>query len=177
MPIPESSQTVDGVIEGVVAMLGTTFSLAQDAELGIWSGVINGVQAVVCEGQPGTYQPDIIIAVNPFSDSVTQAISRPVMGSNRPREIACEVKIVFSVFVAGADVAARAARQAVNAIAEPVQLYFRQRGQETLGGSCREAWVSDINGPHVANAYDSDGKYVIGRYGDSTLTITALIRN
>lgn len=180
MPIPESSQALDGVIEGLIAMLGTTFSLTQDATLGVWSGAIGGRQAVVCEGNPGSYEPDIIISIASDASGAagSAAISRPTMGTNRSREIAVEINIAFSVLVYGADIAGRAARQALNALLEPVQLYFRIAGQEVLGGSCREAWVSGFPQiPHVSNAHDSESGAVVGRFADAVLTVTALIRN
>lgn len=183
MPIPASGQTIDGVIEGIFSMLGTVFGLTEDSTLGVWSGPINGIQAVACEGQPGSYQPDIIIAVgyDGTSSGITQAITRPTMGTNRSREIAVEIKVTISVFVAGADVAATTARRALNALSEPIAIYFRTAPQETLTvngvQSCREAYLSNIDGPHLSVATDPTDGAVIGRFADSTLTITAFIRN
>lgn len=166
-------QTIDGCIDGLLALVQSVYSTTLDTTYNEQTATFNGLQLVVVEGLPGAYQPDLIIAV---ATDVRQPIDRPTLGTNRSREITAEIDIVVSAAIAGDATAQLAARKAANAAAEPIQAYFRTQGQETLGGSCREAWVSNIQGPKAAPVFASDGS-PWGRSSDLTITVTAHIRN
>lgn len=180
MPVPASGQTIDGVVEGLLTMNATLFGLAADPVQDVWSGTVNGNPAVMYEGDPGAYQPEVLIAVaydGLTGTPIQQAITRPTLGTNRSREIAVEVKTLYSVQQLGDESARRVARQAVDAMTEQVSLYFRVPPQEILSNSCREAFVTGIDGPRVSTSFDPNTGLVTGFFAESVVTITAFIRN
>lgn len=174
--IPASAQSVDKVIDGLTEACRTIYGATLDASLGeyagAWSDGVQDWQLVVVEGAPGNYMPDIIVAV---ASDVRQSVERPVMGRNRVREIEVQVDVVISVAIAGNNTAAITARQVANAAAEPLQIFFRS-GDETLGGACREAFISSLQGPKPSFASGPDGG-VWGRVAEVTATVTAYVRN
>lgn len=176
MTIPTSDQSVNKVHDALIAACCTIFGATLDPQLGEYAGMWNdGTEEralVVVETEPGTYMPTVIIAVG---TDVRQPIERPTLGPNRSREIDAEIDIVISVAIPGNATAARTARHTAAAAADLLALYFRQSGNETLAGSCREAWVSRQVGPKVTRAEDDEG--VWGRVAEITATVKAKIRN
>lgn len=93
---------------------------------------------LVSYGNPGSYQPDVIVGVH----DVRVKITRPTMSTARPREEAAEIDVRFSVYVAMGDTAQQQATETAVGMLTTFSNYFKTRPNETLGGTCREAWVS-----------------------------------
>lgn len=93
---------------------------------------------LVSYGDPGTYQPQQIVAVM----GTSTANERPVMGGGRPREEILAVEVVFSVFAPGTETQQEVATEAAYVLHDRLADYFKTKPNETLGGVCREAWVS-----------------------------------
>lgn len=132
-----------------------------------------GAPVLVTYGRPGTYQADYIIAVGMHT---RQPVTRPTMGTGRSREKLAEIDVVVSVFVPGTEVAQQTASEACDDLAELLDAYFRTSPNETLGGACLEAWVSNIDGPAPDLVTNPETKAVMGRVAESVVTVTARIR-
>jgi len=145
-----------GVLAAVVTLLGTLYP---------------GQEVLVCYGQPGSYQPDIIISLG----DVRTLITRPVSGTNRPREEASELDITWSVFVAGDETQQVVAQDLAYGLRNTFADYFKTKPNETLGGACREAWVSgDTYEP--ATSVDPETGDPVGRVATLTSVLTFLTR-
>jgi hypothetical protein len=96
-------------------------------------------------------------------------------GSQRSREEEAKITCILSCYRAGDNESAQlAANQDCWAMEGLLEVYLRTRGNETLGGVCREAWVSG----YEAKDYrlENDDGQVPGRACDITVTVTAVTR-
>lgn len=107
-------------------------------------------------------------------------ISRPTTGgAKRSREESAEVDLIVSCYrplsLDGMDDdgVQLVASMAAWAMVDKLHDYLRKRGNETLGGVCRDAWVSDTKDSDYAL---TDDGLVAGRCCDITITITAATR-
>lgn len=133
----------------------------------------DGAPVHVSYGPPGVYQPGICVGIM----ATRQPIQRPTMSPQRRREKgAAEIDLILSVFVPGADVAAQVAAEQCDDLAELIDAYHRTSPNETLGGACRDSWLSNIAGPRISLAIDPKTRGVAGRVAESTATVTAIIR-
>lgn len=98
-----------------------------------------GSGPLVCYGEPGAYQPDEIVAV--LDQRITY--ERPTMGTSRTREEVVETTVTVSVFQSGDETRQRVVTERAWEIAHAISQWFRTSPNETLGGSCREAWVTE----------------------------------
>lgn len=146
-----------GVMAAVVALLPTLYP---DDEV------------LVCYGAPGSYQPDIIISLG----DVRTISTRPVHGTARPREETSELDLTFSVYQAGDESVQVLVMQKAYELRNTFADHFKTKPNETLGGACREAWVTgDDYTPDVAiNPADPDT--VAGRVATLTSTLTFVSR-
>jgi len=106
----------------------------------------------------------------------TADLSKPTVGgSQRSREEESKITCILSCYRTGdtedAQIEANAPAWAMEKLLEE---HLRTRGNETLGGVCREAWVSG----YEAKDYrlEDDNGYVPGRACDITVTVTAVTR-
>jgi hypothetical protein len=123
---------------------------------------------LVTYGAPGTYQPDDIVGI---LDQRFE-IERPTMG-NRSREEVVETAVTFSIFRHGGEEAQQIATERAYALAAQLDEYIRAKPNETLGGSCRDAWVSggELVETKVLPRQKSD--VVAGRAAELTVTVTS----
>lgn len=158
------AQSIKATVSGLYAACVTVYTGQTGAD---------GSPVLVTYGPPSTYQPEVIVAVGM---ATRQPVTRPTAGTNRSREKAAEVDVVISVFVPGGDVAARTAVEKCDDLAELLEAHFRTSPNETLGGGCREAFVSRVEGPIPDVVVSPDSGAVTGRVAESTVTVTAFIR-
>lgn len=130
----------------------------------------SGRKVLVSYGKPGSYQPDFIVALM----NTRQPITRPTMGTNRSREKEAEIDFLFSCYVPGAEVAQQVATEACDDLIELLDAHFRTAPNETLDGACREAWVSNVEGP-VPDVI-TDKTRVTGKVAEAIVTVTVRIR-
>lgn len=156
------SQSIKATRDALFAALGT-----------IYTGVNapDGSPTLVSYGNPGNYKPLQIVALM----DTRRPITRPTLGPNRSRRSEAELDVVFSVFVPGAEVAQQTATDACEDLIALLESYFRTSPNERLGGVCREAWVSNVDGPHPQLVTTAEGKAVAGRTANATVTVTAAI--
>jgi len=129
--------------------------------------------AAVYYGPTGANLPELVINIG---NARTTDITRPTMGGSRAsRDETFEVDVLISVYEPGDWTVQRTAT--VKAFAAMAQLddYLRTWGtNQTLGGVCREAWVS---GWDLAESIsDSSNGEVLGRVSDLTTTVTVSTR-
>lgn len=129
-----------------------------------------GKPVLVAFGRPGTYQPDYIVALM----GTNRPIERPTLGTRRTRRTAAEVYIVVSTYVPGAEVAQQVATDACDDLVELLEEYLRTGPNEELGGACREAWVSQVDGP-TPDVVKSKSGGVAGRVAEAVVTVTLSI--
>jgi hypothetical protein len=130
---------------------------------------------LVSPGDPGDYQPDIIIAVMGIRAPVTQ----PTMGTNRSRDERIEIDVVVSAYVHGGPEAQQPANQAAWAASDTIVAYFRTSPNEKLGGACYNSFVSNrVLTPAIAweHVDGFDDPVPSGRTADVAVTVTAWIR-
>lgn len=136
----------------------------------------DGAKALVSLGKPGTYQPAIIVAVG---TEVRTPITRPTMGAGRSREQAAEIDVVLSVYAPGDESAQATANAAAFDLQSALETYLRTGDNHTLGGACRDAWVSGARlTPLVAYDALTEGSEPApsGRIAEATVTVTAHVR-
>lgn len=118
-------------------------------------------------GEPGTVQTAQVV----FIGDAHVSIDRPTMGgAKRSREHSIDLDVVLSAYVFDTD--QQAATEAALGLLAQLDDYLRTRGNETLGGACRDAWVSSYD---LAENPDDDATGG-GRRADVTATITASVR-
>lgn len=141
----------------------------------IYTGVLDSSAApvLVTYGKPGAYQSNNIVAVGMAN---RRPIARPTMGTGRSREATAEIEVWISVFVPGTEVAQQTASEACDDLVDLLEAYFRASPQEALSGACREAWVSNVDGPNPDVVTNPETKAVMGRVADAVVTVTASIR-
>jgi hypothetical protein len=133
----------------------------------------HGAPVLVTYGPPGAYQANNIVAVGM---ATRQPIERPTMGTLRSREATAQIEIWVSVFVPGTEVAQQTASEACDDLVTLLETYFRTSPQEALSGACREAWISNVEGPTPDTVTNPETKAVAGRVADAVITVTASIR-
>jgi hypothetical protein len=158
------AQSVKGTIDGLFTAM-TTLLAAQTG--------VSGDPVLVSYGMPGDYQPGAIVAI---AMDVRQPKTRPTMGTGRSRETAAEIDVVVSVYVGGGDEVQQTATDKCVDLCDLIEAYSRTAGNETLGGACRDSWVSNISGPTPSAAFDPTSGAVMGRIAEATVTYTAFIR-
>ncbi|MGX7679078.1 hypothetical protein ACSMXN_09270 [Jatrophihabitans sp. DSM 45814] len=148
---------------------------------GVWDALYSALQtlfpapAYVSAGDPGEYQPDLIIAMM----GITSPTTRPTMGTNRSREEIADLTLVISAYVAGGAEAQAPAIDAAYVAYGQLVAYLRATPNEKLGGSCYDSWVSfgsmvpSTSWEHVEGLADP---VPAGRIADLTCTVTAKVR-
>lgn len=161
-------QSVDGFVTALKAACDTIYSNTKD-ELDA------PTQVVV--SQPGQYQANYIVAV---ATAIRQQIIRPTMGSNRSRESMVEVDVVISIYVPGDETVQATANSRALSMQGQLETYLRTAPNETLGGACRDSYVSGASlQPDIAFQALDDPNVApapTGRIAENTVTVTAFIR-
>ena len=142
----------------------------------IFAGQVDGTgkPVLVTLGKPGSYQANYIVAV---AMGTRQPITRPTMGTGRSREKEVEILVTISTYVQGKpDVAQPSALDACDDLTDLLEAFFRTSPNEALGGACREAWVSNIDGPVADRIVNPETKAVTGYAAESFVSVTARIR-
>ena len=93
--------------------------------------------ALVCLGMPGSMQPDTIVAV---ATDVRQSITRPTMGTGRPRERAIEVDVTVSVFVPGDEMVQWDASRRLEGMCDRLEDWWRDGDNCHLGVDGDGGW-------------------------------------
>jgi hypothetical protein len=128
---------------------------------------------LVSYGPPGAHQPDVIIGVG----NAEVEIERPVAATSRPREEVFTLNVVFSVFSGGDETVQQAVTEQAFTMLSAFADYFKTKPNETLGGTCREAWVSSyVLDESEALAPPEDGGGVSGRVAEITTVLTVKSR-
>jgi hypothetical protein len=141
----------------------------------IFAGQIDSAEApvLVTYGPPGSYQPNNIVGVGM---ATRRPITRPTMGTGRSRNTDAEIDVYISTFVPGTEVAQQTATDACEDLIALLENHFRTSPNETLGGTCREAWVSNVDGPDPELVTNPETKAVMGRTANAVVTVTVSIR-
>lgn len=157
------SQSVKGVRGALFALCQTLYASEAGSD---------GKPTLVCYGKPGKYQPGQIVAVMGARRPITQ----PTMGgSQRSRRTEAEFFVVFSVYVPGREEQAQVvASDACDDLIDLLESYFRTSPGETLGGACREALVTNVDGPEP-DVIGSKSGAVAGCSATAVVTVTARI--
>lgn len=162
------TQSIDGTLSALFAACQSAYGATNGPD---------GAKVLVALGEPGQYQPAAIVAVGM---AVRMPISRPTMGTGRSREIAAEIDVVASVFVAGGEEAQVTANLAALGLQSQLETYLRTGTNNTLGGACRDAYVSRAELiPSLARQAVDDPAMpaqITGRIADNVLTVTAHVR-
>lgn len=158
------SQSVQGARSALYAALKEMFADAKDE---------GGAPLYVSYGLPGSYQPDQIVAVM----NTRRPVEAATMGTNRSRRSAAEIDVAFSVYVPGggdpdsAYVTQQVASDKCDDLVDVLLNYLRTGTNLTLGGTCREATVTNVNGP-IPTPVTGENNAVTGRAADSIVTVT-----
>jgi hypothetical protein len=158
------TQSIKGARDGLFTVCQALYAAATDS---------NVAPVLVTYGPPGAYQANNIVAVGM---ATRRPITRPTMGTTRSRNTDAEIEVWISVFVPGAETAQQTATDACEDLIDLLEARFRTSPNETLGDTCREAWVSDVDGPNPAVVTNPETKAVTGRTADAIVTVTASIR-
>jgi hypothetical protein len=158
------TQSIKGSRAGLFTVCQTIYTGVTDA---------SGAPVLVTYGPPGAFQANNIVAVGM---ATRQPITRPTMAPTRSRDTHADIDIVISVFAPGDETQQQVACEAADDLVTLLETYFRTAPQETLSGACREAWVSNVDGPVPALAIDPESNAVTGRVATTTVTVTAAIR-
>lgn len=164
------AQSLTGTLDGLYALCVSTYAAS--------TAPGDGSPVLVSYGQPGQYEPQAIVAV---MDVQPSTVTRPTLGTQRSRELALDVSVMFSVYTPGGNEAHVICLDAVANLIRLLENSIRVQGAETLSGGCRDSWVSGINGPTGQVVYDpesvqSGSPVPSGRVVEATATVTALIR-
>jgi len=160
--------------QSIGATVDNLFTTCRDTIFAASKGADN-MPVFVCLGEPGQYAPATIIAI---ATDVRMPITRPTAGTGRSREIQADIDIVISALVPGGPEAQQTAIDAALQLQGLLETYFRTSPNETLGGACREAFVSTAQlQSYIGYQQASQGEpYPIGRVAANTVTVTAHIR-
>jgi hypothetical protein len=157
-----AGQSIAGVLDGLLSSFGPLFA----DEVGTDDSPV-----LVCFGPPGAYQPSAIVAIM----DVHTEITRPTMGTNRSREMAAAIDVVFSVYTPGDESAQKESTDCALLLLAVLEQHLRTAPNERLGGAARDAWVSAAN-PSGTVATDPDTGSPAGRVCTIEAVVTALIR-
>ena len=123
---------------------------------------------LVCWGPPTSYQPADIVSVG---GQVVEFGAAP-MAPTRPREEIVQTAVTFSSFTASEQqVATVRAFELYDVLAD----HFKTGPNETLGGACREAFVSGLEVEEFVTS-PAVGGGVMGRTTAITATVTTRTR-
>ena len=123
---------------------------------------------LVCWGPPSTYQPSDIVSIG---NQVISFGAAP-MATTRPREEIVETAVTVSSFAADSQqVATERAFELYDVLAD----HFKTGPNETLGGACREAFVSGFEVEEFVTS-PAVGGGVMGRTTAITATVTTRTR-
>jgi hypothetical protein len=155
------AQSVTGTWDALYAAVTTMFAGQQ--------GVL------VSAGDPGNYQPDLIIAVM----DVDAPITHPTAAPTRPQDERITIQVLISAFVGGGPEAQQIANQTAWAASDTIKNYFRTSPNEKLGGACYNSFVAHRKlTPEIA--YETpDGMNTpvpVGRTATIDVTVAAWIR-
>src|SRR4051794_27874611 len=100
-------------------------------------GLFQGQGQLVCEGDPGDYQPDLIVSMMGLRAPITQ----PTAGATRSRDKRIEIDLAISAYVHGGPEAQAPAVQAAWDAADAIEAYLRTGNNITLGGACYNAFL------------------------------------
>lgn len=162
------AQSVSGVVDALRAACDGIYASVTDE---------TGSPVQVVTSRPGQYQANYIVAV---ATEIRQEIARPTMGPSRPREAVVELDCVLSVYVPGGEDVQQQAIDRALSMQGLLESYLRQSPNETLGGACRDSFVSaSALVPDIAfQSFDDPNMPPVptGRVAESTVTVTAFIR-
>lgn len=162
------TQSLGGALTGLYNACQTVYAAAKGSD---------GNPVLVAFGNPGQYQPNAIVAVG---WAVRAPIARPTMGPSRSRNTAAEIDVVVSVYVPGGEEAAPVAVAQAFDLQALLEAYFRVQGNETLGGGCRDSYVSNAQlAQSIAYQANDDPEIQpvpTGRIATNTLTVAVEIR-
>lgn len=127
---------------------------------------------LVSYGAPGPNQPDVIIGVG----NAEVQIERPVAGTTRPREEVFTLTVVFSIFQGGGPEVQQTVTELAFAMLSTFGDYFKTKPNETLGGNCREAWVSSYDLDETVAVAPSNSNAITGRVAEITSVLTVKAR-
>jgi hypothetical protein len=157
------AQSIKATIQGLLAACQSIYTGQTGPD---------GAPVLVTFGPTGTYAPSAVVVV---ASEVRQPVARPTAGTNRSREKEVEIDLIINAWAGGTESVQQIVVEKVDDLTELLEAYFRTSPNETLNGGCREAWVSSIAGPNPSPTADDDG-VVTGRQAESTVTVTARIR-
>lgn len=134
---------------------------------------------LVTLGDPGNYQPDLLISVMGVVGPVTRPTMRGVSTAKRTRDKQILVEVLISAYAPGGPEAQAVANDAAWGAAELLEDYFRVSPNETLGGACYDAFVAqhDLQ-PGIAweDVDGADAPVAAGRVAVVTTTVQISIR-
>lgn len=147
-----------------------------DALFAALDGLFAGQQGVlVSPGDPGNYEPDLIIAVM----GVTAPMKHPTSGPARSNDERVTIQVLVSAYVAGGPEVQQLANQNAWSASEQIRNYFRTSPNETLGGACYNAFVSNrVLTPEIAweQVDDLPTPVPAGRVATVDVSVEAWIR-
>jgi hypothetical protein len=130
---------------------------------------------LVTWGEPGNYQPNLIVAMMNTVVPITQPTGSPV----RSRDKRTQTHVIVSAYAAGGPEAQPVAEAAAWAAADAIEAYFRVSPNEQLAGACYNAFVeqSDITPSVVWERVDGmPDPVAAGRTADIDVVVTTWIR-
>lgn len=138
-------------------------------------GLFTQTGQLVCQGEPGVYTPDLIIAMTGLRGPITQ----PTAGTNRSRDKRVQIDVVISALQSGGPEAHPMAIAAAWTAADAIETYLRTGSNPTLGGACYNAYAETENlmlETQWERFPDVDEPVPIGRIAQIDLVVTAWIR-
>lgn len=157
------TQSVSGTWDAYLAVLQTLFPTTANAS------------TLVSPGDPGDYQPNLIIAVMGLKGPITQ----PTLGTNRSRDKRIQIGTIISAYQGGGPEVQQLANQTAWTAADLIEAYFRTSPNERLGGACYNSFVevTDMT-PSISwqRVEDLPDPVPAGRVAEIALTLTAWIR-
>lgn len=96
---------------------------------------------LVCAGDPGDYQPSLIVALMGLRAPITQ----PTAGTNRSRDKRIEIDIVISSYIAGGPEAQPPANDAAWTTSDTIETFYRTGDNARMRGACYNAFLEVTN--------------------------------
>lgn len=158
------AQSIKSARQGLLAACQSVYASATG---------LDGAPVLVTLGPPGVNAPSAVVVV---ASGTRQPVDRPTMSPGRSREKAVDFEVLINVWSGGTEAVQQAVIEKVDDLSELLETYFRTSPNETLGGGCRDSWVSNIDGPNPDLTVDPASGAVSGRQAESTVTVTARIR-
>lgn len=114
---------------------------------------------LVSYGTPGSYQPNDLVVV---MSSRTEPVVGPMSPARRRDEVV-ETVVLFSVYRPGDETQQQVATERAFELLDVLQDYLRTSPNETLGGACREARVTEHELTETTSTNPQNPKLVTGR--------------